>query len=218
MKYFTLGVFIFLCCLIRYAESGEITGVAQDARNLVSDVIVKIQGMDRSTFTDRNGRYHLRNIPPGEYYLIFSKGGYFSLVIPDVIVKSDDPVSVNVEMVPGDEKEYLFLEIGGIQVTAARELLSEEPETVHRISSGEIEHMQANSLANVLDLIPGNEKVSSSGLDRAQRIAVRNLNSADDQTHDLSLSSLVLCRCLNSVRSLSFNELVLPMLRPGSNW
>lgn len=187
MKYFTI-LFLFLVLIrLTNAQTGELTGVARDSKNPVADVIVKIQSMELSTYTDSNGRYHIGNIPYGEYYVIFSRGGYYSLVIPDVKIDSDDPVSVNVDMVHGDEKEYLFLEIGGIQVTADRELIAEEPETVHRISSGEIEHMQANSLANVLDLIPGNEKTNSSGLDKAQKISLRNFSSPEDYNQDLSL-------------------------------
>ena len=184
-KFTTLFLIIFL--RLGYGQSGEITGLVLEANKPIAEVIVKIQGSDLSTYSDQAGRFHLKKVPPGSYYLIFSRSGYYSLVVPDIKIDAEHPAAVNVDMVPGDEKEFLFLEIGGIQVTASRELISEEAETVHRISSGEIEHMQANSLANVLDLIPGNEKVNSSGLDKAQKIAVRNFNSPEDYNQDLSL-------------------------------
>ena len=186
-NYFTVLIFLMLFPCSGFTQNGTITGTVRRDRDYIKDVIVKIQNIDISTLTDANGRYYLEDVPPGKYYIIFIKSGYYSLVIPDVEVNSNNPAAVDVEMVPGDEKEYLFLEIGGIQVTADRELLSENPETVHRISSGEIEHMQANSLANVLDLIPGNEKVNSSGLDKAQRISIRNFDTAADNVQDLSM-------------------------------
>ena len=169
------------------AQNGTLTGIVIEEENPVENVIVKIQGKDFSAQTDLNGRYQIKNIPYGEYYVLFMKSGYYSLVMPDVKINSEDPVSLNADMVRGNEDEYLFLEVGGIKVTAARELISENPETIYRISSGEIEHMQANSLANVLDLIPGNEKTNSSGLDRPQKIALRNFNSPEDYNQDLSL-------------------------------
>ena len=187
MKYFTLFFIMIIFFGSVLAQNGTLTGIVIEEENPVENVIVKIQGKDFSAQTDLNGRYQIKNIPYGEYYVLFMKSGYYSLVMPDVKINSEDPVSLNADMVRGNEDEYLFLEVGGIKVTAARELISENPETIYRISSGEIEHMQANSLANVLDLIPGNEKTNSSGLDRPQKIALRNFNSPEDYNQDLSL-------------------------------
>ncbi|MDZ7763811.1 MAG: TonB-dependent receptor plug domain-containing protein [Melioribacteraceae bacterium] len=45
--------------------------------------------------------------------------------------------------------------IGGIEVLGSGEFMPLEPETKTEISSGEIEHLQASSLGDVLQLMPG---------------------------------------------------------------
>lgn len=176
--------FFLLSLFAQFAVAGtaKITGTVQDtdSKKYLSDVIVKIQGTDISDKTDDGGAFLLNHLEPGKYYLVFIKTGFYSLVIPDIQVTEEAPVLLKAEMYPGDETQFLFLEIGGIQVTADRELLSEEAQTVHKISSGEIEHMQANSLSDVLDMIPGNEKTANLGLGRKQSINLRTLNDPND--------------------------------------
>ena len=182
MKY--IYILLIICIsTFSYANDGRIQGHIKDAKDEfdLKDVIVQLQNENISTLSNTSGFFDITEIKYGTYYVIFSKKGYYSLVIPDVKLDSPKPVKLEIDMVTGDEKEYLFLEIGGIQVTANRELLSEEPETVHKITSGEIEHMQANSLANVLSLIPGNVQNEIPGLSTKQNITLRTFdNSADD--------------------------------------
>ncbi len=162
-----------------FAQSGSISGLVTDSKTQksVEGVIVKIDNSPYSVKTDKNGRYLFKDIPVGSYYIIFIKKNYFTLVIPSIEVKKNKKTKLNTELYTGNEKEFLFLEIGGIQVTADRELLAEEPETVFKISSGEIEHMQANSLADVLNMIPGNEKKTNMGLQNPQRVGLRTFGT-----------------------------------------
>jgi len=160
------------------AQTGGLQGTVKKDKDAsgIAKVIVHVDGTDISGQTTDGGFFNLQKIPAGKHYIVFRKQNYYSLVIPDVEISAGKIARLNVKMYPGHEEEYLFLEIGGIQVTAQRELLPEESETVQHISSGEIEHMQANSLSDVLDLIPGNEKSEHPGLGRKQQIALRNLN------------------------------------------
>ncbi len=192
-KLLSLSFCIFLFVANLLAQNGVITGTVSDAESKVNldEVIVKIEHSNWSTKTDDTGQYALTNIKPGKYYLIFIKKSYYSLVVPDVEVINGKRTTVNVDMYPGNENEFLFLEIGGIRVTADRELLSEEPETVHRISSGEIEHMQANSLADVLSMVPGNEVTQSLGLARPQKIAIRDFNEGGDRAASFGTKIIV---------------------------
>jgi outer membrane receptor for ferrienterochelin and colicin len=65
--------------------------------------------------------------------------------------------------------------IGSIEVKShGDEIIPEEPVTTRKISSGEIEHMQATSLGDVLNLIPGIEKTSNPGLSSASRVGIRS--------------------------------------------
>ena len=161
-----------------FAKAGVLTGTVQESESgkYLSGVIVTVQDTEISDKTDPGGAFLLRSLKPGTYYIRFMKKGYYSLIIPDVKIKDDKPVIIKAEMYPGDETQFLFLEIGGIQVTAERELLSEEASTVHTINSGEIEHMQANSLADALTMIPGNENAGGLGLNKRQSINLRSFS------------------------------------------
>lgn len=173
------GVLFILTSVLK---AGEIIGTVRDSetKTYLKNVIVKVQSSDKSVQSDADGAFIIKDLKPGVYYLIFIKSGYYSLIVPDVHVQPDKkPIVLKTEMYPGDEKQFLFLEIGGIQVTADRELLAEEAQTVQRISSGEIEHMQANSLADVLDMIPGNEKSQNLGLGKKQDIRLRSSGGTD---------------------------------------
>lgn len=178
---------IFYLLIVGYstciANAGRIRGKIKDVNELgISDVIVQLQNTNKSTLSDSLGNFNINEIAYGSYYIIFIKKGYYSLIIPDVLIKNSNSVELNIDLVKGNENEYLFLEIGGIQVTADRELLPEEPEMIYKISSGEIEHMQANSLANVLSLIPGNVQNKTPGLQSKQNILLRTFdNQAEDQ-------------------------------------
>ncbi len=167
----------FFSILFAQNKTGKITGTVFqiDSNKRLAGVIVRIEGSKISTQTDEDGTFLLSPVKPGKYYLTLIKDGYYSLVLPEVKVSPGKVTTLTVKMYPGNPKEFLFLEIGGIQVTANRDLLPEEPETVHRITSGQIEHMQATSLADVLDMIPGNEKSQNLGLGSKQNIYLRNL-------------------------------------------
>ncbi len=165
-----------------HGQTGQITGIVKDAvtQKPISAAIVKIEKTEQSSQSDEDGGFFLGNLPPDKYYLICMAKGYYSLVIPDVKVQPDKTVFLTIEMYVGNENEYLFLDIGGIKVTAERDLLPQESETVHSISKGEIEHMQANSLSDVLEMIPGNERTNNLGLQGKQNITLRSFGNARD--------------------------------------
>jgi outer membrane cobalamin receptor len=180
MRLKRLLIFIFLLISVplwAQRATGKITGTVfrVDTDQRLANVIIRIEGKNISTKTDNDGTFLLNNIPPGKYYLTLIRKGYYSLVLPEVKVSPNKITQLTIQMYPGDPKEFLFLEIGGIQVTANRDLMPQEPETVQSITSGEIEHMQATSLADVLDMIPGNEKSTNLGLGQKQNINLRNL-------------------------------------------
>lgn len=178
--YFLIFLGLFVLPLFSQNQSGKIAGTIKkvDSEEKLSEVIVRIEGQPYSTKSDENGFFLLDDLKPGKYYLTFLKKGFYSLVLPEVKVNAGKTTKLQVVMYPGNENEFLFLEIGGIQVTAQRDLLPQEPETVHHITSGEIEHMQATNLADVLEMIPGNEKSTHLGLQSKQKINLRNFGES----------------------------------------
>ncbi|MBN2426568.1 MAG: TonB-dependent receptor [Calditrichaceae bacterium] len=179
MKNLILIIFIFsfICQSFAGAIYGHIKKTGSEER--LANVIVKVQGTEYSAQSDSLGRYMIEGIKEGQYYLIFIAKSYYALIVPDVKVKAEVGTELNAAMYPGNEQEFLFLEIGGIHVTAERNLIPETPETVYRITSGELEHMQANSLADIMDHLPGIEKGKKPGLQTKQVLPLRSFSNPE---------------------------------------
>lgn len=101
----------------------------------------------QGTATGTDGYFFIKT-PPDTYTVKISYMGY-------------EPIEERIILKPGQvvEKKYTmkleYFEIGGIIVQAERELLPGDAETKTRISSGEIEHIQASNLSDVMQLSPG---------------------------------------------------------------
>jgi hypothetical protein len=115
--------------------------------------------------TNTEGRFLLRNLLPGEYVVEVSFAGY----------KAD---SRKIVIAPGETRTEDFrlklapYFIGGMEVVADVELMPKESETKSTITSGQIEHMQASSLGDVLQLLPG-VKSENPGLVSVQQANIR---------------------------------------------
>ncbi|MGB9664206.1 MAG: TonB-dependent receptor [Ignavibacteria bacterium] len=108
---------------------------------------VLIKETNIGTSTDSRGYFRMI-IKPGKYTLEVSYVGYEKKNI-DVNLKPGQTIHLNIKL-----KSTTF-EIAGIEVTAEKEFLPLTPETKSVIKSGEIEHIQASSLGDVVKLIPG---------------------------------------------------------------
>jgi hypothetical protein len=103
--------------------------------------------------TDENGNYVIKNLKPGTYTLSVTYIG-FEKQTQKIDVYSGRTTEVNIVL-----KSTSF-NIGGIEVVGTSEFIPLDPETKTEISSGEIEHMQAASLGDVLQLMPGVKTVN----------------------------------------------------------
>lgn len=114
-------------------------------------------------------------------FLIKTKAGEYTLEITYIGYAK---VMERIKLAPGQtlvrtyQLKVQYFEIGGIVVLAEKELLPTSPETKTRITSGEIEHIQASSLSDVLKLAPG-QKFENPGLQYLKQAAVR-VSSTDD--------------------------------------
>ncbi|HDR05563.1 MAG TPA: hypothetical protein ENN84_10035, partial [Candidatus Marinimicrobia bacterium] len=118
----------------------------------------------------------------GRYKLAAIKEGFYSNSLFDFIVEEGQTYEVKIKLLSQKGRwnaEYCFM-IGGIEVKSLeREVIPEEMTTVRRIESGEIEHLQADNLGDVLTLIPGIEKSKQLGLASRQSIGIRKIGSGD---------------------------------------
>ncbi len=130
-------------------QPGAIRGVVTDTGGeVLVGANIMIKDTDIGTTTNRQGVFRFDNLTPGVYTVKFSYIGYLSIE-KEVNVRAGELTEISVEL-----KSTIYY-IGGIEVVADTELMPRDPETKTFIRSGEIEHMQASSLGDVLQLIPG---------------------------------------------------------------
>ncbi len=157
------------------SATGGIKGKVVDEKGkplIAANVIIK--GTNKGASTDYEGRFVIRGLSAGTYQVKVSYVGYKSITKP-VKVIAGKLIFIEFRLVPESFK------IGGIVVTAKEDLLPTDVESKTNISSGEIEHFQATSLKDVLDLVPGVQKTANPGLNKTSQIAVRG-----DETDRLS--------------------------------
>ncbi|MGD8782387.1 MAG: TonB-dependent receptor [Ignavibacteria bacterium] len=124
---------------------GKVTSETGEA--LVSANILIIDN-NFGAATDENGNYVIKNLKPGAFTLSVTYIGFESQT-QKIDVYSGRTTEVNIVL-----KSTSF-NIGGIEVVGTSEFIPLDPETKTEITSGEIEHMQAASLGDVLQLMPG---------------------------------------------------------------
>lgn len=90
-----------------------------------------------------------------------------------------------VTLTPGETRtvtvrlEIDYFQIGDVVVLAERELMPHAMETSTRISSGDIEHIQASSLGDIMQLVPG-QRFENPGMSRKKQASVRTNVSDND--------------------------------------
>lgn len=167
---------IALAKQIRVDETtGGLKGYVKDESGeklIGANIILKELGSGCST--DINGNYTLRKVKPGEYTLEITFMGY-EKIIRRVKISAGIILELNFTM------KATSFQIGGIEVTATRDLIPTDTRTKTTITSGEIEHYQASSIKDVLDLVPGVQKTSNPGLGKTSQVALRG-NETDNSS------------------------------------
>ncbi len=160
----------------RVQESiGTIKGVVRDkAGELLPGANVVIKGTRVGCSTSVDGAYIIAKLKPGVYMLEVSYVGC-AAVRKEVVVR---PGETSVADFVLDQPSFM---IGAIECVGNTELLPKDANTKTVISSAVIEHYQASSVGDVLDLVPGIQKTANPGLSKTSQIAVRG-----DQDDNLS--------------------------------
>ncbi len=96
------------------AGTGTLVGtvVSMETKQPMPDVVVTVTSpalqADQVVVTDARGQYRIPQLPPGIYLLRFDKESFRSFSRPDVQVRRDRTIRVNVELLPeGDVTEQL---------------------------------------------------------------------------------------------------------------
>ncbi len=158
-----------------YSQQGSkavFTGLvlAENNRPLVDANIVLTELLVGAA-SDKFGHFRIE-ADPGHYTVQVSYMGYETV---------RDSISLTAT---GLDKTYRlklsYFEIGGIVVTAERELIPDQAVSTTRISAGEIEHIQASSLSDVLKLVPG-QRFDNPGLQEMKQATIRTGDTGDSQ-------------------------------------
>lgn len=173
-KYFLRIVLLLYIPISAIAQTqGRILGRVIDMQSnaALPGALIKIQKINVVTFSDPMGKFQLRGLKKGKYLLecILPTYPRFILLVSNPAV-GDTNVTIQL---PQNSAALEIFEIGGIQVEAERDLLPNDYTATTRISSGEIENLQASSLGDVLEMIPGLEKNNRLGLDKANYANIR---------------------------------------------
>jgi hypothetical protein len=156
-------------------NTGGVEGIVKDTsgeRLIGANIIIK--ELQIGSQTDTKGFYSIRNVKSGDYILEATFMGYRKFS-KRVHIKMGSLLEINIMMVP------TTFQIGGIEVYGTSELLPNDVSTKTTITSGEIEHFQASSIKDVLDLVPGVQKSDNPGLGKTSQISIRG-----DESNQLS--------------------------------
>lgn len=77
-----------------------IQGTIQDALTgeLLPGVSVKIDGIDKTYFTDFNGKYNIESIEPGQYTITYSYISYQTVTEENIEIKNNEMYNKNLKM------------------------------------------------------------------------------------------------------------------------
>jgi hypothetical protein len=152
-------------------KTGGIQGIVKDTSGeRVIGANIFIKELQIGSHTDSKGFYSIKNIKTGDYILEVSFMG-FRKFDKRVHIKAGILLDIDITMYP------TTFQIGGIEVFGTSELLPKDVSTKTVITSGEIEHFQASSIKDVLDLVPGVQKSANPGLGQTTQISVRGNES-----------------------------------------
>lgn len=107
-------VLFFPALAARAQNGGAVAGVVVSTWDgtPLPGVVVSVRGTTVAAQTDASGRYELKNIPPGDQALRFSRSGYAAAVVTDVRVLLGQTTTVNGNLRPE------FFEMEEYEVTA----------------------------------------------------------------------------------------------------
>ncbi|PDH54070.1 MAG: TonB-dependent receptor, partial [Rhodothermaeota bacterium MED-G12] len=134
------------------AQSGKITGTLLDAdtKEPLIGATVGIKGTTKGAITDVDGNYLMLNVAPGTYVLEARYIGYATVVVQDVIVRTDlttnQDFELSLESFEGEE----------VVVVAERQaVIKDITSSEARVSSDEIAKLPVQELTDVIQLQAG---------------------------------------------------------------
>lgn len=161
-----VSALLLLLSLVAMAQKGgytlDITVKERNTKEAVVMATLKLLPADVMTVTDMNGKATMKNVPAGDYALQISYVGFETI---NTRIKVDKDLQLNYQMTPSS------LALKGVTVTARQNVSGSSTSSI--IGRQAIDHLQATSLADVMQLIPGqlmgnNNMISATNLQLRQ--------------------------------------------------
>jgi len=196
------SIILILCLLPVLLTASNISGLVRrrlDEEPLDYAVIKLVKTPEKevikSLVTEEDGTFFISNVEPGVYNIEASKPEYYKNILFDLKIEPGRTYECKIDLLmkancrrgqgpakrrgrraQKDKSDYCFM-IGGIEVRShGEEVIPEEPVTTRKISSGEIEHLQATNLGDILNLVPGIEKSKNPGLADKSYAGIRSVS------------------------------------------
>ncbi len=162
-----VSALLLLLSLVAMAQKGgytlDITVKERNTKEAVVMATLKLLPADVMTVTDMNGKATMKNVPAGDYALQISYVGFETI---NTRIKVDKDLQLNYQMTPSS------LALKGVTVTARQNVSGSSTSSI--IGRQAIDHLQATSLADVMQLIPGH-LMGNSDLTSASNLQLRQL-------------------------------------------
>ena len=155
MKRYKLIPIVFVLALFPLAglaQSGKIEGVITDAENgePLIGATVGIQGTTTGAVTNIDGEYLMLNVAPGTYILEARYIGYATVVVQEVVVRTDLTTEQNFELSP---ESFAGEEV--VVVAERRTVIKDITSSEARVSSEEIAKLPVQEVGDVVQLQAG---------------------------------------------------------------
>lgn len=157
---------------VSQSTTGNIRGLVKDkAGKAVEGITVGLEGTTYGTLTGSDGKYHLKNIPAGNYTLVVYGLG-FNVTKMAVGVKPGETTSLDVNLA---EKTIALNEVA-ITATGIKQEIKNVPGTVSVLDAKDIEESGAQSVGQVIGRIPGVNYLDEDGRGLKPNIGLRGLD------------------------------------------
>ncbi|MCF7886078.1 MAG: TonB-dependent receptor [Candidatus Marinimicrobia bacterium] len=157
--------------------------IFEQSKKPVSGVNIIINENKAGCATDDQGRFYIE-LQPGRYTILISHIGY-KKIKDKIVIRSGETIQKNYTMTIN------YFTIGGIKVFADKKLIPGDAETKTTISSGEIEHMQASSLSDIMKLVPG-QRFENPGLQEKKQLSLRQSSTDTEADQNSSLGTQII--------------------------
>lgn len=163
-------VYLFLILILSqagmYAQKYVLEGMVLDLKKEPMEFVsVQIEGSSLGDITDNKGRFSIKNISPGSYFIVAKCLGYQDRRIKIFIDKDIKDFEIRLSEQTLSLKEVV--------VTSERKI-SENTNSLYTLNSKALEHLQSTSVYDAISLLPGEQTSKYKSLASAkQMIALR---------------------------------------------